>query len=210
MRYLIAAVALLALTAAAPAPTELDPGGPYARPILEGGGPEAYGEAKAPPVKAVTAGDLTVTLEVSHLSDVQARFGSEIRSEGEAGGASLWLCYVSAEAPDVFVWFVSDSEMGGPEHEVTAVALERAPGLKRGDCPVFPAGTAVSFGVPGLDATVADMVKALGPATPDAEGLAGYMFIGQIVPGYDLGQDVRYKFVDGKAVAVVVSQETTQ
>ncbi len=130
------------------------------------------------PVSRMTAGSLTVLLEVTPLGQIRQRFGGTIEHSGGAGNASSWLCYASKNTgpkPLVF-WFVSNSEMSGGGQRVTQVAVQADPsGAVPEGCSWAPASlTGVDLGIPSVGSPILGVTRYFGGGKVDAQGYLGY------------------------------------
>src|SRR5690349_12715300 len=93
MTRTIAALPIAAALVAGALAQERGPGERHAADLLAGKIAESQVELKAPPVKEIRLGAMPVVLEQTRLGEIQARYGGQIRSAGEAGTAAEWLCY---------------------------------------------------------------------------------------------------------------------
>lgn len=75
----------------------------------------------------VKIGDFTIDPEFTTLKEVLGQLGGTIEHKGDAGESVYWLCYTQKESADKSstLWVMSDGEMGGPEHEITAIAVTK-------------------------------------------------------------------------------------
>jgi len=160
------------------------------------------------PVKKITAGPMAMELQHTKLADIKKRFGGTVRKQGDGAGIGTWLCYHTdgSKAPAANTWFISNN-FGGGEF-IMIVAVEAAdPAKMPADCDAAPANFALpDLGIPGLDATTADLKGAFGAASgskiayradypaADALGTAitaqyiGYMLKSGKVAGYGVGE----------------------
>ena len=166
------------------------------------------------PVQAITAGSLTIQLEVTPLDAVKRKFGGIVRGAGDAAEAVTWLCYVGTwnQKPVVF-WFISNDEMSGGRHEVTQVAVQANPGgvAPRG-CGEAPASlSGIDFGVPSLGSSVDAVVKHFGAGAPSAKGDLSYASEVEVKEPKEatVMLSLQYRVREGVVVTISVSQVTT-
>ncbi len=95
--------------------------------------PSAW-RASTNPAEGLTLGETRVEFERTTLSDVQGSVKTgTIRHKGDAGASVYWLCYAGVEDQSgddkalVRLWIESSGEMGGPDHAVTSIVVERMP-----------------------------------------------------------------------------------
>lgn len=164
---------------------------------------------RSAPVGAIHAGSLSIHLEKTPLARLQKAFGGTLQQGGDAGNSAQWLCLRARDGTQwVAFWFISNSEMGGPEHAVTQVALQRLAGPPPG-CSEAPAGFSVDLRVPGLGASRQAIARQFGAAAPGTD--AGYASSTAVhgLPGATRLQSVQYRLVDGVVVTVSVAQVTS-
>jgi hypothetical protein len=65
-------------------------------------------------ITSLTVSDVTVTLDDTELQAMQARFGGEIGSEGDAAESLGWLCLHGNDAAGPWVLWLESGEMDGP------------------------------------------------------------------------------------------------
>ena len=120
-----------------------------------------------PPVSSISAGGLKLELQHTKLSQIKAKFGGTIQTQGGAGTLARWLCYHTdgSKGPAANTWFISNI-LGGGEF-VMIVAVQAAdPKRIPGDCEAAPAKFAVpDLGIPGLGSGTADLKAAFGGAS---------------------------------------------
>jgi hypothetical protein len=167
------------------------------------------------PVQAITAGPLSIQLEVTPLDAVKKQFGGTVQGAGDAGEAVTWLCYAGkdAEQRPVVYWFASNDEMSGGHHEVTQVAIQANPsGRAPKGCGEAPAAlTGVDFGVPSVGAALDAVAKRLGAGAPDARGYLSYASEVAVKEPKQatVTESVQYRVRNGVVTTISVSQVTT-
>jgi hypothetical protein len=86
-------------------------------------------------------GKMQIQFEETTLSEVLGTIESGfIQHQGDAADSLNWLCYtVVTDNYKSRVWIKSHGEMGGAEHRVTAVAVQRiSSNVVPSDCPALP------------------------------------------------------------------------
>jgi hypothetical protein len=169
------------------------------------------------PSKGIALGAFRVQFETTTLRDVQrAAFVGAIAQSGDAGEHMLWLCY-TIKGPEVAerLWIISDGEMGGDTHAVTAIAARR---LSRAaptqGCPELP----TAMQPVSLDANVwlgisdAQLEKELGPSH-SVGPWRSYRYQtkvpGQCEGGYDMTNWLATKLRDGYITSLYAGQVTS-
>lgn len=89
-----------------------------------------------------TLGDYHLRFEETTLAQIQQtiKVNSGIAHQGDAGDSIYWLCYtLPAKHAGQRLWLIASGEMGGPEHSITELAVQRANGATpTADCPALP------------------------------------------------------------------------
>lgn len=157
------------------------------------------------------AGTLDVSFGTTTLADVTTAFGGEILSEGEAGSYMLWLCYLSdTPAGKLRTWFVSDGEMGGPEHRLGTVAVDPVDVEDEWShgCIDAPANFALpTLDLPTIGATVGELETHFGAATPDEREHFYYVGNGPADDGRVAYQSLSYQTRNGVVTGFAIDQE---
>lgn len=87
-------------------------------------------------------GNYHILFEKTTLSQIKKAIAvqNKIYERGEAGEHIYWLCYtISSKKSQQRLWVISDSEMEGPEHEVSEVTIQKVNGLSPDfSCPELP------------------------------------------------------------------------
>lgn len=127
-------------------------------------------QAMGPAVNAdlpasVRLGGMTINFEATHLSEVAAALGGMIEHAGDAAGSRYWLCYSIATGGQV--WVISGGEMGGDEHRVTSMVLDRQ--IVDPNCQDAGNLSVTLMDGVSIGDTVADLMKRLG--SPSSQNL---------------------------------------
>jgi hypothetical protein len=171
-------------------------------------------QLKSPPVGGITAGALSISLEVTPLRDVRRRFGGVIRHAGDAGDAVTFLCFVgrAAAGAPVTYWFTSNDEMSGGHNEIGEVAVQAgARAEASAECARAPAAlTGVEFGVPSVGSPLSAVIKHFAGGRPNRAGQLGYANerASRVSSESRVLQSVRYLIRAGVVTAISVSQVT--
>jgi len=169
-----------------------------------------YTEQTGKFLDGVTVAGHAFSFEKSTLPEAVTALGGELRQQGEAGGHVLWSCLVTG---DTRVWLTSDGEMGGPEHELMGITLDRFDDFDFSyGCTDAPAGFALpGLGdIPALGASVADLAKRFGTATEDDRGHIRYFSSTPLGDGTAIAayQSLDYRIENGVVTGVSLGQET--
>lgn len=165
-------------------------------------------------------GTLKVQLEQTTLSEVLRTVGSgSINHRGDAAGSIYWLCYTGlTDGTNLRVWIEASGEMGGPEHQVTNIAVRTVVDTAPvSDCPALSERfEKMSFnnGI-WLGASQAAVQQAfpLGLLHIGKQAFVGYQ--GKVADdghcdgGYDLLNSFYLTFRDGVVVAIDAGQVTS-
>lgn len=109
--------------------------------------PEAISEGKSSwraaskPSEGLAMGKLRIQFEQTALSQIQGAVKAGIiQQQGDAAESVYWLCYTAlADSYNVRIWIEASGEMGGPDHQVTSIAVQRIAGSRLPpDCPNLP------------------------------------------------------------------------
>lgn len=94
------------------------------------------------PATRLSLGKFVAYFEETTLAKVRNWVGAgTIAHQGDAGDSMYWLCYTAAGAdPPQRLWVMSHGEMGGPDHDVSGVAVEEIPRATSANtgCPALP------------------------------------------------------------------------
>jgi hypothetical protein len=65
-------------------------------------------------ITSIRVSDTRILLEETRLDTLQARFGGEIGSKGDAGDSVLWLCLHGSDASGLWALWLTSGEVDGP------------------------------------------------------------------------------------------------
>jgi len=102
---------------------------------------ETAWRAVTKPSEGLAMGPLRIAYEETTLPEVMSAIKSgSIKHQGDAAASVYWLCYTALnDGGNVRIWIEASGEMGGPEHAVTEVAVQRiARGRPPPECPALP------------------------------------------------------------------------
>ena len=102
---------------------------------------ETAWRAATKPSEGLAMGPLKITFEKTTLPEAMRAIKSgSIKHQGDATGSVYWLCYTTRNlGENVRIWIEASGEMGGPEHAVTEVAVQRiANDRPAPECPILP------------------------------------------------------------------------
>ncbi len=171
---------------------------------------------KKDPVLKVRIGKVVANFEKTTLDEIRnaIRAGS-INHSGEAGGSQYWLCY---SLPRQRIWFISNGEMGGPEHVLTQVHAISGTGLQASSpCPSLPQEfQRVSFDFGWIGTAENYLLKTLGKPSGKRGPKYIYYYEGK-KPATSDGQAVEWdvtgyieaKIVNSKIASLYVSHVTS-
>jgi hypothetical protein len=169
---------------------------------------------KSPPVTRITAGGMSIQLEVTPLRAVQRRFGGVIRHAGDAGDAVTFLCFVgrgAAGAP-VTYWFTSNDEMSGGHDEIGQVAVQTGATARvlAACAKAPPALMGVDFGIPSIGSPLAAVTRHFAGGRPNRAGQLSYANEHPAKGSSEsrVLQSVGYLFRAGVVTAISVSRVT--
>jgi hypothetical protein len=97
--------------------------------------------AASKPSDGLAMGKLTVKFEQTPLSEVLGAVKSGfIQHQGDAAESVYWLCYTAlTDSYNARIWIEASGEMGGPDHQVTNIAVQRITNSRPlSDCPTLP------------------------------------------------------------------------
>jgi hypothetical protein len=103
--------------------------------------PETAWRAVRKPSEGLAMGPLKIVFEDTTLPEVMSTIKSgSIKHQGDAAGSVYWLCYTALNHGDnVRIWIEASGEMGGPEHSVTEVAVQKIGNDRPSPaCPLLP------------------------------------------------------------------------
>jgi hypothetical protein len=182
---------------------------------------ESAWRAVTKPSEGLAMGPLKIAFEETTLPEVMGAIKSgSIKHQGDAAGSVYWLCYTALNHGHnvVRIWIEASGEMGGPEHAVTEVAVQRIANERPPpECPVLPKQyEPLSFnnGV-WLGAPVGSVEKAFpsGLSRNGDQAFIGYQ--GKVADdghcdgGYDLLNSLYLTFKAGLVVAITAGQVTS-
>jgi hypothetical protein len=182
---------------------------------------------EAQPVSGLTFGKLKVWLEFNTLGDVAKISGSSPLSHYEDNDVSYdWLCY-DTEGHHQRLWFISDTDNGGPQHTVTSIEAMRvdAASASTDNCPLISEALAA----PELDRGVwlgtsqADLEKKLGEASSSLQDWLSFYANHRMVAARDTPDEngsmeddvlessyLNVRVVEGRVVQLVAGKLTGQ
>lgn len=177
-------------------------------------------QATSKPSAGLRMGNLEVKLERTTLAEIVAATNlGTIRHRGDAGESVYWLCYTVVENEKAArVWIQASGEMGGPEHDVTEIAVRSiANHPLASDCPVLPKqfsklsfGNGVSLGASKVE--VGNLLGS-GMISSGSQSFIGYhgkeSGDGQCDGGYDLLNSLFLTFEAGVVVGIDAGQVTS-
>jgi hypothetical protein len=172
------------------------------------------------PTEGLTLGTLKIQYGQTTLPELlRAIKSGSIQHQGDAGESVYWLCYtVLKDSYNARIWIEAPGEMGGSEHAVTDVAVQRVTRNRPlPDCPVLPEQyEPLSFnnGV-WLGASKATVEKAFPAGLLHSGELAFIGYQGKTADdghcdgGYDLLSSLYLTFEAGFVVAMNAGQITS-
>jgi len=182
---------------------------------------------EAQPVSGLTFGKLKVWLEFNTLADVAKISGSSPLSHYEDNDVSYdWLCY-DTEGHRQRLWFISDTDNGGPQHTVTSIEAMLVDNAAAGaeSCPLISKALAT----PELDRAVwlgttqDDLENKLGAASSSLQDWLSFYANHRMVAARDTPDEngsmeddvlessyLNVRVVEGRVVQLVAGKLTGQ
>ena len=172
--------------------------------------------SKSKPASELRLGEFLVRYEETTLADLVSAAGlGDIQQQGDAGGSIYWLCYTTGN--DQRLWIIAHGEMGGSNHAVTDIAVQRiAKATPDSDCPSLPAEFQPLSFASGLwiSATEGEVLAILGNASYSQGPWRVYDYSvtvpGNCEPnGYDLSNSVFLRFSNDQVDTIISGQVTS-
>lgn len=119
-------------------------------------------------------GSMPLVFEKTRLADIQAIYGGQIHTKGEADSAANWLCYTQhartkADTPKT-VWFISTKEAAAKGNALSTLVVENVDAGKVSGCLTAPkAFSFPAFSVPSLGASYDELKTRFGALTKDRQ-----------------------------------------
>jgi hypothetical protein len=172
--------------------------------------------------RGISMGSFNVDLEKVSLGDVVTELlRGTVQHRGDAGASTYWLCYtVLRTNMKQRLWLISDGELGGTDHRITAVYatdLEKRVGATD-DCPALPKQYAqLRFDNHlWLGASMSQIQKALGASPGASNGWWSYPYEGKTrdtenakSSEFDVTSSFKVRLSQGRITAISASQVTT-
>jgi hypothetical protein len=120
-----------------------------------------------PMITKLHVSDLTIVLEQTELEAVQAHFGGEIGSDGDASESLRWVCLYGGDAAGRWVLWLESGEIDGPNVGGSQWRRVRTTAQFDGRCQALPDGNSkVELPIElSLDATENKVLQVLGQPT---------------------------------------------
>ena len=180
-----------------------------------------YNRSWAPTLKRVPTDGLLmgrrkVLFGTTPLREVSTEAGRvPIQHQGDAGESIYWVCFdFQPLQRRQRIWLISDGEMGGTEHRVTAIAAQFTDANSGGtDCPELPEpltplsiAQTLWLGIPE-----ADVSKILGVPSHTGETWTSYDYAGKrkgtcLPDGFDVTSWFAFKKQEGRVVGIYAGQ----